>query len=87
MSGRTYDPGVAAAPEIHRWSPEDYHRLVDSGALADLHVELIDGFIVDMSPRSPAHDDAIQWLDEALRDGLDRSRFAVRAGMALSLGG
>jgi Uma2 family endonuclease len=49
---RTYDPGVAAAPEIHRWSPEDYHRLVDSGALDELRVELIDGFIVDLSPTS-----------------------------------
>jgi Uma2 family endonuclease len=77
---------VAAAPEIHRWSPEDYHRLVETGALEDLRVELIDGFIVDMSPRSPAHDYAIQWLDDALRGGLDRSRYAVRAGMALSLG-
>jgi hypothetical protein len=39
LSGRTYDPGVAAAPEIHRWSPEEYHRLIASGALDDLDVD------------------------------------------------
>jgi Uma2 family endonuclease len=83
---RTSDPVVAAAPEIHRWSPEDYHRLVETGALEDLRVELIDGFIVDMCPRSPAHDYAMQWLDDALRSGLDTSRHGVRVGMALSLG-
>jgi Uma2 family endonuclease len=83
---RTYDPGVVAAPEVHRWSPEDYHRLVETGALEDLRVELIDGFIVDMSPRSPAHDYAMWWLDDRLHDLVDRSRHWVRVGMALSLG-
>jgi Uma2 family endonuclease len=86
VNARTYDPGVAAAPEIHRWSPEDYHRLVETGALEDLRVELIDGFIVDMRPRSPSHDYAMWWLDDRLRDLVDRSRHWVRVGMALSLG-
>jgi hypothetical protein len=38
VSGRTYDPGVAAAPEIHRWTAHEYHELVESGALDELRV-------------------------------------------------
>lgn len=83
---RTYDPGVAVASEVHRWSPDDYHRLVESGGLEDMHVELIDGFIVDMSPRSPAHDYAMQWLNQVMLPALDASRHWIRVGMALSLG-
>jgi Uma2 family endonuclease len=86
LSARTYDPGVAAAQEIHRWSPEDYHRLIESGALEDLRVELIDGFIVDMSPRGVAHDYAMQWLSHAVFAAIDTSRFWLRVGMPLSLG-
>lgn len=34
---------------------ETYNRIVASGALEGQHVELLDGRIVDMSPKSPAH--------------------------------
>jgi Uma2 family endonuclease len=34
---------------------ETYNRIVASGALEGQHVELLDGAIVDMSPKSPAH--------------------------------
>ena len=34
---------------------ETYNRIVVSGALEGQHVELLDGTIVDMSPKSPAH--------------------------------
>ncbi len=86
MSGRTYDPGVAAAPEIHRWSPEDYHRLIESGGLEDLRVELIDGFIVDMSPPTREHDDAIEWLTNTIHPMLDLRRHRIRVNSTLSLG-
>lgn len=50
---------MAAAPAttlpLHRLDVETYNRIVASGALEGQHVELLDGTIVDMSPKSPAH--------------------------------
>ena len=73
--------------QVHRWTPDQYHRLVESGGFDDdTRVELIDGLLVDMSPKSPAHENAIEWLDERLQHSLDRTRFRIRVAMALSLG-
>ncbi|MGI8903856.1 MAG: hypothetical protein ACR2IP_09430 [Solirubrobacteraceae bacterium] len=30
--------------EVHRFSLEEYHQLIESGALEDAHVEFIDAF-------------------------------------------
>jgi Uma2 family endonuclease len=50
---------VAAAPAttlpLHRLDVDTYNRIVASGALEGQDVELLDGTIVDMSPKSPAH--------------------------------
>ena len=73
--------------EVHRWSPEAYHRLIESGGLdEDSRIELIDGLLVDMSPKSPAHEYALAWLDRAIQLAVDDARFRVRVQMALSLG-
>jgi Uma2 family endonuclease len=73
--------------QVHRWTPEAYHRLVESGGFDDdTHIELIDGLLVDMSPKSPAHENVIEWLDDRLQHTLDRERFRIRVAMALSLG-
>jgi len=61
--------------EIHRLSIDDYHRLIESGGLEDARVELIDGLVVDMSPKSPQHEDAIAWLVRWLRIALDVEAF------------
>jgi Uma2 family endonuclease len=39
----------------HRWSIEDYHRIVEAGVLADTRCELLNGEIVDMAPEGPEH--------------------------------
>jgi Uma2 family endonuclease len=73
--------------EVHRWSPEEYHRLIESGGFdEDTRIELIDGLLVDMSPKSPAHEYALAWLDRAIQLAVDSARFRVRVQMALSLG-
>lgn len=50
---------MAAAPAttlpLHRLDVDTYNRIVASGALEGQHIELLDGTIVDMSPKSPAH--------------------------------
>ncbi len=39
----------------HRFSVDDYHRMIDSGLFAQQRLELINGEIIDMSPQSPTH--------------------------------
>lgn len=39
----------------HRLSIAEYERIVDSGALAETKVELLDGLLVDMSPEGEIH--------------------------------
>ena len=35
---------------IYKWSIEEWHELVDSGVLSGKPVELLEGYIVEMSP-------------------------------------
>jgi Uma2 family endonuclease len=73
--------------DVHRMSADDYHRLIDSGSLdEDLRVELIDGLILDMSPKSPAHENVIAFLALQLFTGVDLAAFQVRVGAPLSIG-
>lgn len=73
--------------EIHRLSIEEYHDLVASGGLhEDTRVELIDGLVVDMSPRSPQHENAIRWLIRWLAIHLDHTRYEFMVAGSLTLG-
>jgi Uma2 family endonuclease len=73
--------------EIHRLSIDDYHRMVASGGFAeDTHVELIDGYIVDMSPRSPQHENAIRWLIRWMFGHLDREACDLMVNGSLTIG-
>lgn len=49
--------GVAATspPALYRLSRQEYERMVDCGALEGLPVELVDGFLVDVSPQGEQH--------------------------------
>ena len=55
---------------LTKWTLQDYHRIVDSGVLADRQVELIDGEIVDMAPEGPLHASRAWALAELLRQQL-----------------
>jgi Uma2 family endonuclease len=72
--------------QLHRYSIDQYHQLIESGGLAeDTHVELIDGLLVDMSPKTREHEETIAWLAERLYRGLDVARFAAKVHGALTL--
>jgi Uma2 family endonuclease len=58
---------VATAVRPHRFDAEVYARIVESGALNDQRVELIDGEIVDMSPHSIEHAAVIERLTQLLK--------------------
>jgi len=49
-------------------------------------MELIDGVLVDMSPKSAAHENAIAWLLRVLMRSVDLDRFEVRVSAALTTG-
>lgn len=73
--------------EIHRVSTEEYHQMVASGGLdEDTRVELIDGLVLDMSPKSPEHENAVAWLIRWLATYLDLDRFDFRITGSLTLG-
>jgi Uma2 family endonuclease len=40
---------------LAKWSVNDYHRMIESDILAERHVELLSGEIVEMTPESPFH--------------------------------
>jgi Uma2 family endonuclease len=72
-------------PELHRLSLDEYHRLIDSGGFdEDARIELIDGLLLDMSPKSPAHENAIAWLADRLHASVDQAQVQVRVAAALT---
>jgi Uma2 family endonuclease len=72
---------------LHRISLEEYHRFIEAGVFdEDAHIELIDGLLVDMSPKTAAHENAIAWLNRLLMLSVDLDRFEVRAHAALTTG-
>jgi len=74
--------------QVHRLSTDEYHRLVEAGGLDEgARVELIDGLLADVSPKTRAHENAVAWLADRLRDGLDRGLHQLRVGSPLTLAG
>ena len=49
------DPNVAAEPQPHRWSKEEYYRLGKVGFFEGQRTELIDGEIFVVSPQNFPH--------------------------------
>jgi Uma2 family endonuclease len=66
---------------VRRLDAELYGRIVESGALDDQRVELIDGIIVEMSPHSPAPAGIIQ----RLTGHLSRAEAALRVQLSLEV--
>lgn len=63
----------------------DYDRLVDAGAFIDEPIELLEGFLVEMSPEGAEHVYVIDRLNEILVPALV-GRYLVRIGHPLALG-
>jgi Uma2 family endonuclease len=73
--------------EVHRLTAEEYHQLIESGGFdEDARIELIDGLLLDMSPKTPAHERAIRFLVARFFAEIDADRFAIGVGAPLSLG-
>ena len=55
---------VQAGPVLHRFSVDEYHRMVDAGFFDKARVELLEGLVVEKRSRNPPHDYALQAVDE-----------------------
>lgn len=74
--------------QVHRLSTDEYHRLIEAGGFdEDARVELIDGLLANMSPKTREHENALAWLADWLTDSVDRRRYQVRIGSPLTLAG
>jgi hypothetical protein len=52
-----------------RFTVAEYHQMIQTGLLTeDDNVELLEGWIVPKSPRSPAHDGTIGVVEEVIRE-------------------
>jgi Uma2 family endonuclease len=71
--------------DVYRMPLDEYHQLVESGALEDARVELIGGLIVAMSAKTPAHEYVLMWLSDWLHTHADRVRYEVRNQSALTI--
>lgn len=67
-----------------RWTVEEYHRLIETGVLADKRVELINGEIVEMPPEGPLHSDSSTELRDWLTARL-QGRASIREGHPITL--
>jgi Uma2 family endonuclease len=78
---------VETEPELHRLSLEEYHQLVESGGFdEDARIELIDGLLLDMSPKTLEHERPIVWLNRALQLAIDPARFELLVAAPLTIG-
>jgi Uma2 family endonuclease len=76
------------AAQAHRFSLEEYHQLIESGGFdEDSRVELIEGVIADISPKTAEHENAIRWLTRWLISAVDPDQFEVGVQTALTLDG
>lgn len=74
--------------QLHRLSTDEYHRLIEAGVFdEDARLELIDGLLLRMSPKTREHENVIEWLNRWLMTAVDAERYAVRVGGPLTLEG
>jgi Uma2 family endonuclease len=71
-----------AEEHVHRLSSEEYERIVATGALEGMRVELLDGLLVDISPQDPQHAWIIQQLLKLCGGRLDLLRVQLPLDVA-----
>ncbi len=73
--------------QLHRLSADEYHRILEAGGFdEDARVELLDGLLAAMSPKTRAHGNAVAWLARWLMRAVDLDAVEVRVASPLTLG-
>jgi Uma2 family endonuclease len=69
---------------LAKWSVDDYHRMIEANILAERHVELLSGEIIEMTPESPFHAVYGEGLADYLRTRL-KHRAWIREARPITL--
>src|SRR3954451_2313715 len=89
LGGRILPPMAAAehlaVDALHPLSLENYHRLVEAGGFEGERVELLDGLLVRMSPKSKRHEAAVEYLLDWLNAAVERERYIIGCQRALTI--
>ncbi|MCI0639472.1 MAG: Uma2 family endonuclease [Gemmataceae bacterium] len=79
------DPPLPATFYVHRFSVEDYHRMIAAGILTSDHrVELLNGWIVDQMPQNPPHSSSVRKVSRFFSEILPENWF-VSAQLPITL--
>ena len=79
------EPEVIDAVVPHRWTREEYERMVDAGAFEGMRIELVDGVIYEMTPQSSPHAGLTTIIAELLGEVFPRSGHVIRQHSPLAL--
>jgi Uma2 family endonuclease len=61
-------PPVRSEPKARRFTVDEYHRMIETGILTENdRVELLDGWILEMSPIGPPHATCVALVAEVLQ--------------------
>lgn len=72
--------------QLHRFTLDEYHRLIELGAFNELpRVELIEGFLLSMSAKTPEHEAAVMWLARIMIGSTDPDVHMVGIGTPLTI--
>ncbi|MCC6627605.1 MAG: Uma2 family endonuclease [Chloroflexi bacterium] len=74
-----------STPRLYRWTRQEVERLAELGAFEGVHVELIEGQIVEMSPNGPRHTGLTNRGRKALERAFPADRYTVRPEAPLAL--
>jgi Uma2 family endonuclease len=84
-TGATFTPFVAGAPPVRRFTVDEYHRMIETGILSENdRVELLDGWILEMSPIGPPHATCVSLVCAALQERVPQGA-VIRAQSPITL--
>jgi Uma2 family endonuclease len=73
------------AIDVHLWTVDDYHRMINAGILTtENKVELLEGQILEMSPQQPPHAATTQIASDYLRE-LVADKATIRVQLPITL--
>lgn len=62
-------------PQVHQWTRSEYYKMAEAGLFDGLHVELIEGQVIEMSPMGSPHITAVTLTGESLRQVFESGYF------------
>jgi Uma2 family endonuclease len=84
---KSLNPPTNGMSAFHRFTLEQYHRMIDTGILTPSHkVELLEGWIVNKMPQNPPHRTAVSRLNRWMGKSLPEEQWylAIQAPITLA---